>query len=221
MDNLIPYTPGHFPIHPGAPLYPPAEAATISPNQLNPRRRKSARLQHYDYAETGGYFVTICAYQRESLFGEVQDGLMVLNDAGLAVRSEWLRTPEIRREASLDAFQVMPNHLHLIVFIHRGLPQDRHGAQDTDAMRNAGAQGLAPLHRPNRPPQSLGALMAGFKAAATKRINQLRQTPGAPVWQRNYYERVLRNERELEAAREYIIGNPSKWDEDANNPRNW
>lgn len=146
---------------------------------------------------------------------------MVLNDAGLAVHSEWLRTPEIRREASLDAFQVMPNHLHLIVFINRGSAPDRRGVQNTDARQNAGAQSLAPLHRPNRPPQSLGALMAGFKAAATKRINQLRQTPGAPVWQRNYYERVLRNERELEAAREYIIGNPSKWAEDSNNPRNW
>ena len=191
------------------------------PYRLNPRRRKSTRLQHYDYAETGGYFVTICTYNRKSLFGNVQDGLMVLNDLGQAVRSEWLRTPEIRREADLDAFQVMPNHLHLIVFIHRGLPPGRSNGENEEAPENAGASGSAPRHRPQRPPQSLGSLMAGFKAAATKRINHIRQTPGAPVWQRNYYERVLRDERELEAAREYIIGNPAKWDKDANNPRNW
>ena len=85
----------------------------------------------------------------------------------------------------------------------------------SDGAAKGKAHGRAPLHRPAK---SLGAFIAGFKSACTKRINEIRSTPGLPVWQRNYYERIIRNETELNAIREYIISNPAKWQEDEENP---
>ena len=117
------------------------------------------------------------------------------------------RSAEIRPGVKLDVFQVMPNHLHGIVIF-----------DDTSAEEIfVGAHSRAPSFRQ---PRSLGSLIGGFKSAATKRTNQLRGTPGVPVWQRNYYERVIRNDHELQAIRQYIKENPAKWAEDSENPRN-
>ena len=165
--------------------------------------RRSIRLPHWDYAESGAYFVTLCTFERARLFGAVRDDQMGLNRIGEIVAEEWLRSAEIRSEVELDDFVVMPNHLHAIVFIVRN------GSDD-------GPAGGRPFSgTANR---SLSALIQGFKASATKRINQLRRDGGSPVWQRNYYERVLRNDRELGRAREYVLDNPRKWAEDKNNP---
>ena len=173
----------------------------------HPRRhRRSIRLTGYDYAQAGAYFITICTQDRECLFGEVVDGEMHMNAAGKIVYEEWLRTEAIRSEVKLDVFQVMPNHIHGIVFI------------TGDRVDHVGAHGRAPLRRA---PKSLGSLVAGFKSTVTKRINQMRCTPGQPVWQRNYYEHVIRNERELDAVRQYIVDNPARWPEDRENPKNF
>ena len=123
--------------------------------------------------------------------------------------NEWIRTAAIRREIELDEWVVMPNHLHGIIVI----------------ADNVGAHGRAPLPDDapcdvptstvfTRPPKSLGSLIAGFKSAVTKRINELRKTPGAPVWQRNYYEHIVRDENELNQIRQYIMDNPAKWETD-------
>ena len=176
--------------------------------------RRSIRLPGYDYASPGAYFVTICAYQRHCLFGQVVDGVVNLNRFGRLVETEWLRSPDIRREIELDTFVVMPNHLHGIVWIVA-----------TD--QTAGARGPSPLptsnissRQPARGPstKSLGAFVAGFKSTVTKQINQLRATPGQPVWQRNYWERVIRDERALHAIRRYIQTNPARWVEDDLHP---
>ncbi len=173
--------------------------------------RRSLRLRAYDYAQAGAYFVTVCAYRRECLFGEVADGEMVMSDIGRIVADEWWRSAEIRQEVVLDAFVVMPNHIHGIVVI-----------TDVGATDHVGAHGRAPLRTrdncPYRPPRSLGAFIAGFKSACTKRINEHRARPGTPVWQRNYYEHVIRNEEDLNAIREYVIHNPARWAEDAEHP---
>jgi putative transposase len=118
------------------------------------QHRRSIRLQGYDYAQAGAYFVTICTFQRQSLFGDVIGGEVRLNEYGQIVAAEWSRTSLIRREVALDTYVVMPNHLHAIVVL-------------TNAV---GAHGRAPLHSttPHRPPKSLGALIAGFKSAVTK-----------------------------------------------------
>jgi REP element-mobilizing transposase RayT len=139
---------------------------------------------------------------------------MQVNALGKVVQEEWSRSVEIRQEIRLDAFVVMPNHIHGIVVISNDVHDDE-----------VGAHGRAPLHsdRPpptsrGRPPRSLGAFIAGFKAVVTKRINENRGTPGAPVWQRNYYEHVIRSDDELNRTIQYITDNPARWAEDAENP---
>lgn len=181
----------------------------MAPYSPERHHRRSIRLRGYDYTQLGAYFVTICTHNRQCLFGEVVDGEMVLNKWGEIVLTEWFRSAEIRAEIELRAneFMVMPNHIHGIVWIV---------SNDDVGMRgHVGAHGRAPLHRP---PRSLGAFIAGFKSAVTKRINKNRGMPGVPVWQCNYWEHVVRNERALNAIRHYIIENPLHWHLDRNNP---
>ena len=150
----------------------------------------------------GAYFVTVVTHQRECLFGEIADGQALLTDCGEAVAQEWRRSTKIRREIQLDAFVVMPNHIHGIVIM---------GGRTA-----VGAHGRAPLHRA---PRSLGSFVAGFKSAVTKRINEMRGAPGLPLWQRNYYEHIIRDEDELDRVRQYIVDNQARWEDDVENPR--
>ena len=162
--------------------------------------RHSIRLRDYDYRSAGAYFVTICTFQRECLFGDVVDGEMRLNSLGEIAREEWLRTEIVRKNVSMDAFVIMPNHFHGILLMD-------------DSCRGEAAP---------RPVMagSIGAILGQFKSIVTKRINALRDNPGCPVWQRNYYEHVVRNEGDLANIRQYIANNPLKWDLDENNPVN-
>lgn len=173
--------------------------------------RKSIRLKDYDYSQAGAYFVTICTNDKGCAFGEINDGEMHLNDIGKIVESEWMKTGEIRKNVLIDEFFVMPNHLHGIIIII-----------DMDNGR-----GMA-RHAPTRPrtfgkpiANSLSSIIGSFKSAATKHINQLRNSPGNPVWQRNYFERIIRNEKEWNRIREYIISNPFNWVINNENPQNW
>jgi len=157
------------------------------------------------------YFVTICTYERECLFGEVVDGRMLLNAQGEIVKAEWLRTAEIRPEVELDGFMVMPNHLHGIVVVS--------GSRGARTQIPAQPGPCAPTRgHLFRRPRSLGSLIAGFKSASTKRINVLRDTCVARIWQRNYHDRIVRNQRELCAIRRYVRRNPAQWAEDSENP---
>ena len=167
-------------------------------------RRRSIRLKGYDYTQPGAYFVTICTHGRAMLFGRVVDGEMALNAYGEIVREEWFRTAQVRPYVELfpDEFVVMPNHIHGIVWIV--------GATRRVAPTNGHPHGPVP--------GSLGAIIGQFKSIVTKRINALRGTPGAPVWQRNYYEYIIRTERALDAIRRYIAANPLRWDLDRYNP---
>ncbi len=165
--------------------------------------RRSIRLKEFDYSQPGAYFLTLCAHNRQCLFGKFEKGAMRESPAGEIVRSEWLRSQGIRSEIELDAFVLMPNHLHGIVLIH-----------DAD-MSSLRAHGRAPLHRKAK---TLGSFVSGFKSAATKRINALLLTPGKSVWQRNYYEHIVRNENELASVRKYISENPLGWEIDRENP---
>jgi len=179
--------------------------------------RKSMRLKDYDYSAAGAYFVTICSHNRDCIFGDINNGKMYLSEFGDILESEWLQSQEIRKEVELDIYQVMPNHFHAIVFIS-DLPENRIHRVDTDAV---GANGRSPLRHPRMRPKSLSSLMAGYKSAVTSKINQLRKTPGVQVWQRNYWDRIIRNEKELFKIRQYIINNPLKWELDHDNPANW
>jgi len=185
--------------------------------------RRSIRLQHYDYSQAGAYFVTICAHARECLFGEIVDGAMILNDYGKIVEEEWLKSAEIRKELELDAYVIMPNHLHGIVLINNegGLTVGASGRSPLTT--DVRAHGRAPLRSDqpilHRKPRSLGSFIAGFKSATTKRLNISRNTPSFAVWQRNYYEHIIRDEIDLNRIREYVQHNPVRWAEDENNPK--
>lgn len=138
------------------------------------------------------------------MLGEVAGNTVDLTDIGEVVRDEWLRSEEVRKEIGLGDFVVMPNHLHAIVLIDP-------------------AQSRRPrlLPRPSNdgtPSRTLSSLVAGFKAATTRRANTILDTSPRPLWQRNYHERVIRNEDELNRIAEYIQNNPLKWTDDPNHP---
>lgn len=128
-----------------------------------------------------------------------------MNDCGLAAREEWLRTASLRAEIQLDAFVVMPNHLHGIVIIKNDTVV---GATGRSPLRETGGRPRGPTKR------SLASFICGYKPTVTRRINILRDSPGARVWQRNYYERVIRDDDELARARAYITNNPARWADD-------
>ncbi len=171
-------------------------------NSERPHRR-SIRLKGYDYAQPGAYFVTVCTQNHECLFGTIVDGEMRLSKFGKIAQGEWLASADIRQEIRLDVFMVMPNHIHGVIWL-----------VDDDV----GATGRSPLPPQGPKPRSLGAFVAGYKSAVTKRINRIRGTPGFPVWQRNYYDHIIRNEDELNRIREYIANNPLRWHLDRENP---
>jgi REP element-mobilizing transposase RayT len=164
--------------------------------------RQSNRLREYDYSQAGGYFVTICTWQRESLFGEIVDAEMRLNNLGYLVCDAWTDLTRHYRHVALDAFVVMPNHVHGIIFI-----------SDVEARA-----GLKPA--PTVKWHDLSEIVRGFKTFSSRRINESRNNQGCPVWQRNFYDRVLRNGDELTRARAYTINNPLKWERDKENPAN-
>jgi putative transposase len=167
------------------------------------KKRKSIRLKEYDYSQPGAYFITICTKDREHLFGEVRDGQMIENEYGKAVQACWNALPEHYSNVQLDAFRVMPNHMHGIVMI---IPDDNEPM--------VGARQASPLQRKRH---HLGDIVGSLKSAATKRINELRGTPGQSVWQRNYFEHIIRDETSLNRIRQYIITNPERWQFDREN----
>ena len=189
------------------------------------QNRRSIRLHGYDYSRKGAYFITLCAKNRQCLFGKIADDKMVLNEYGKIVQDEWMESSKIRKEIKLDYFIVMPNHIHGIIFItNRNTPLRSTDANDVGATPpNGGTSRPAPPQAESPPPRgpkpkSLGSFVAGFKSIATRRINELRKTPGVSVWQRNYYDHIIRNENELHQIREYIVNNPAKWEYDRENP---
>jgi len=176
-------------------------------NKFDPKihHRHSIRLKGYDYAQAGAYFVTVVTHGRESLFGEVTGGEMWLNQYGEIVRDEWERAPEIRPEVELGAYVVMPNHIHGILVFH------------ADGIYTVGAtRRVAPTKTLQS--GSLGAIMAQFKSIVTKRINLLRDTEGSIIWQRNYYDHIIRNQQDLELTWLYIESNPTQWEDDIESP---
>ena len=177
----------------------------------NPR---SLRLREYDYGTSGTYFVTICTSDRISLFGEVDHGNMTLNEFGEIVSACWSDLPHHFPNLQLDCFTVMPNHIHGLIEITDEFSENPVGAQHAAPVPSASAHS-SPR---NVQPGSLGAIVRSFKAASSRRMNLSSSTPGATIWQRNYYEHVIRGESELQRVREYIVNNPARWAEDEENP---
>ncbi len=169
-------------------------------------QRHSLRLKDYDYSQEGAYFVTICTHSHKCIFGEIADDATRLNRFGNVVNKCWLEIPYHFPNMEIDAFVIMPNHFHGIVSI----VDNRRGEVTSPIPKGAET---APLRK-----HTLGQVIAYFKYQTTKSINQIHKTPGNRLWQRNYYEHVIRNEDDLNDIRQYIIDNPVKWDMDENNP---
>jgi len=171
--------------------------------------RRSIRLRQFDYTSPKAYFVTLCTDDRRFTFGRVTKSEIHLSKIGRIVAEEWLRSPDVRPEIQLDEWIVMPNHLHGIVVI--------------TASGSGHETLIPPITRPSRSlyrkPRSSSSFLGGLKATVTRRVNVFRGTPGAPVWQRNFYEHIIRDKRGLKDIRKYIIENPLNWDTDPLNPR--
>ena len=182
------------------------------------QQRRSIRLPGYDYAQAGAYFVTIVTKDRMCLFGEIVDRKMLPNQFGPIVQSTWNDLPEHYPAVECDSFVVMPNHVH-------GIIELAHGGADGDSDVGSGlkpARGVAagpnPLRAGFKPAPTLAEIIRAFKTFSARRTNGMRNTPGVPLWQRNYYEHIIRSDDELMRIREYIANNPPQWEMDQENP---
>ena len=197
----------------------------------DPRRhhRRSIRLQGYDYSQPGAYFVTICVQHRRCLFGHVVAGRMELNDAGHMVARQWHALPSRFPTVSLDAFVVMPNHIHSIIIIN-DYPRTNvrtNGTVGAGLVPAPTVTGVTtrvtPAGHESRVAPTVGDIVGAFKSITTvEYIRGVRDGRWPPfvkrLWQRNYYERIVRGEKSLARIREYILTNPARWHRDRENP---
>ena len=201
--------------------------------------RRSIRITNYDYAGMGSYFVTICTYNKESLFGDIINMKIRLNDLGKVVEECWRAIPIHFEMVELDTFVVMPNHVHGIIMITdtTTLVGATHASPLSSTTRTNICQSpldidsdsrwathASPLRsscstHPKGPnSQSLGAIIGSFKSEVSKWYHKINTTPSQTVWQRNYYEHIIRNDTEWDQIRQYIKSNPARWNEDRENP---
>jgi len=201
--------------------------------------RRSIRLQGYDYSKPGYYFITICIHDmKQYLFGDIVDGIMVNNEFGEFAKRCWQEIPKHFPIVCLDEFVIMPNHIHGILRLN-ALDV---GVQNIEPLRNASNQHIEPRQyasnqhiesrqyasnqnfEPKRNasnryqhiiPGSIGSIIRGFKIGVTKLVRQ--QIPNMVLWQRNYYEHIIRDAYSLFQIRKYIRKNPKQWHDDSNN----
>jgi putative transposase len=184
--------------------------------------RRSIRLKGYDYSQEGAYFITLCINKRLCLFGDVVDDEVQLNDAGKMLQTWWDKLSGKYENIKLDEYIIMPNHMHGIIFIVGADPCVCPKGQ-TVQTQPEGEHAGSPLQNNVIP---LSRMIQWFKMMSTNEyIINVKQKNWLPfykkLWQRDYYERIIRNENELNKIRDYIIYNPHKWDLDRNNPKNW
>ena len=170
---------------------------------INKHHRRSIRLKGFDYAQAGAYFVTVCTHNRACLFGDEVRGEIRLNGAGRLVQSVWGGLPDHYPYIDMDAFVIMPNHVHGIVWL-----------KGSDNVGATGA-GLKPAPTVRH---GLPEIVRAFKTFSARQINAMRSTFGISVWQRNYFEHIIRNDETLQLIRKYIADNPARWAEDVENP---
>jgi putative transposase len=192
--------------------------------------RRSIRLKGYDYTLPGAYFITIDTWQKEQLFGNLGDGEMHLNQLGRIVRHTWNDLPNHYPHVLLDTFCVMPDHIHGIIVL---IDPRQGGSGSQRTLPDMSMSGITPppagfetrpyttspghdIPQPKR--HGLPEIIRAFKSYSARHINHLRKTPGLPVWQRNYYEHILRGEDDLENTRRYTLNNPLAWENTHSSP---
>jgi REP element-mobilizing transposase RayT len=170
-------------------------------------------MRTHDYATAGVYFVTICTHGKRCILGRIIDDRAVLSRIGVIAHECWRAISEHSTGVDLDAYVVMPNHIHGLIVLPRA-PRARHAVplQDNSVLAPARSFGS---------PQSreLPTVVRSFKSACTRRVNQMQGTAGEPLWQRGYHEHVVRGSDDLEQLRRYIAENPLNWALDRENPQ--
>ncbi len=183
----------------------------ITVNFYNPEvhKRRSIRLQDYDYTQDGMYFITICCHQKLHYFGEVLNYEMHLNDLGEIAKEYWLAIPQHFPKVQLHEFVIMPNHIHgIIEFV--GAKNFSPNIEKDHSIENFNrAKDLTPLRGTSK---TIGSVVRGYKVGVTKWIRQ--NTSITDIWQRNYFEHIIRNDNSFNTIREYIMTNPEKWPQD-------
>ncbi len=186
--------------------------------------RRSIRLKGFDYSQNGCYFVTFCTWKRLNILGKIIDNKMVLNNLGEIVKNELIKTEKIRENVKIDVFQIMPNHVHLILVI-KNTPDIKNnnvgycGGNVGYCGKDVGAYCNTPLRDKNKftsPKNNLGSIIRGIKSTTSKQIGQI-ELDGLPVWQRNYFEIIIKDETEYLKIKNYIEINPAIWNRDRNN----
>lgn len=176
----------------------------------NKFNRRSIRLKGYDYSQEGLYFITICCQDRLHRFGEVVNGEMILNTFGKIAEQEWLNTEKIRPNIQLDEYIIMPNHMHGIIIIRTG---ELHSPPLTPNLPTPASLKMGEFNSPLRgTSNTVGAIVRGYKSAVTKWMRQ--NSDVHDLWQRNYYEHIIRNEKSYQNISKYIENNPLNWQND-------
>lgn len=175
-------------------------------------QRRSIRLKDYDYSQAGAYFVTVCAWRKENMFGEISEGKVSYSDVGEIISDVWRKLPDRFASIELDEFVIMPNHIHGIIVLNVGA-----GPCACPDSITGQPQGVAPTKL------SLPDAVHRYKSFTTAEyrigVAQLDWMPfHGKLWQRNYYEHIIRDEGEMHSIREYIRCNPLGWDQDDENP---
>ena len=205
----------------------------------NIHHRRSVRLQGYDYSQAGLYFITICCDRRLCRFGNIENGEMKLNEFGKIAFDAWTKTPQLRPNVALGEFVIMPNHIHGIIYLLHSPDVVGKGELHSPDVVGRGelhspdVVGKGELHSPDNkmnelhssdnnngecnsplrgPSQTIGAIVRGYKSSVTKQLGIMGFDE--KLWQRNYYEHIIRNEQSYNNISNYIINNPAKWQED-------
>ncbi len=176
--------------------------------KIQNKKRRSIRIKGYDYSATGMYFITICTWNHLHLFGEIQNDRMIIDKYGKIAEKEWFKTGELRNNIKLHEYIIMPNHFHGIIEIVNCHSLDCRGTARR-ALKDFRASTKEQFGKPSS--NTIPTIIRSFKGAVTKRIRELENNSGLNIWQKNYYEHIIRNEDSYLKISEYILTNPLKW----------
>jgi len=180
---------------------------------------KTTRLSKWDYSSPGFYFITICTINKTNYFGNIENGQMILSDIGMIAEKYWQEIPNHFNNIILDEFIIMPNHVHGILQIqYKKLCNLRRDAINRVSTNNDNIGGITNINNPMLNKKSIPYIIRWYKGITTRAIRQL-PNPFIFHWQPRYHDRIIRNDKELNAIRQYIHNNPENWESDRNNKR--
>jgi len=165
----------------------------------NKFKRRSIRLPEYDYSKPNAYFITICSFNKQMIFGKINDGKIALSKIGDIVKRYLIEIPNHFENVFIDDYIIMPNHIHFIISIV--------GVQNFEPLRNEYQKII---------PKSIGSIVRSYKASVTRWCKD--HSFEKFKWQKNFYEHIIRNDEDFFRIREYIRNNPLQWELDEENP---